>query len=85
MSQLKKKPLFNPLGDTDVLDRRMIGAESSEQPKPSATARNVRFVVPVGLKYAMCTRLISMAILLWASLRETVRGRSLFPLQKHFI
>jgi hypothetical protein len=33
----------------------------------------------------MCTRLISMAILLWASLRETVRGRSLFPLQKHFI
>ena len=29
MSQLKKKPLFNPLGDTDVLDRRMIGGNTT--------------------------------------------------------
>ena len=29
MSQLKKKPLFNPLGDTDVLDRRMIGGDTT--------------------------------------------------------
>ena len=29
MSQLKKKPLFNPLGDTDVLDRRMIGRNTT--------------------------------------------------------
>ena len=29
MSQLKKKPLFNPLGDTDVRDRRMIGGNTT--------------------------------------------------------
>ena len=29
MSQLKKRPLFNPLGDTDVLDRRMIGGNTT--------------------------------------------------------
>ena len=26
MSELKKKPLFNPGGDTDIRLRRMIGA-----------------------------------------------------------
>ena len=29
MSQLIKKPLFNPEGDTDVLDRRMVGGNTT--------------------------------------------------------
>lgn len=29
MSQLRKKPLFNPKGDTDVLDRRMVGGNTT--------------------------------------------------------
>ena len=44
MAELKKRPLFNPEGDTEVVDRRMIGGNTTNH-TTSATTKQMPMII----------------------------------------